>query len=143
MQNPSENDLAKIANEMGISLYQRFSIQESALFLRVQHTTVEKLIKQNHISYIQVDKKRVELFGYQLLEYLLNQVKDNTPVTMKPPETSERILRIKEVVHITGLSRTTIWRLENKGTFPRRVSLGGSRVGWRLSEINQWLGTRV
>lgn len=64
---------------------------------------------------------------------------------MKQPETSDRILRAKEVIKITGLSRTrtTIWRLETSGEFPSRVSLGGNRIGWRLSEINRWIGTRV
>ncbi|PCI44934.1 MAG: transcriptional regulator, partial [Proteobacteria bacterium] len=33
----------------------------------------------------------------------------------------------------------SIWRLENKKEFPRRVSLGGSNVGWKLNEIKQWI----
>ena len=43
---------------------------------------------------------------------------------------------------MAGLSRTTLWRLENKGEFPRRVSLGGSGVSWKLSEIKQWIDGR-
>ncbi|PIE46016.1 MAG: DNA-binding protein [Gammaproteobacteria bacterium] len=62
---------------------------------------------------------------------------------MKQTETTDRILRAKEVISLTGLSRTTIWRLEKQGEFPARVSLGGNRVGWRVSEINHWIGTRV
>lgn len=127
---------------MGISLYQRFTVQEASLFLRVSIDEVQKLIKQNRISYIQVDKKQVEFFGYQLLEYLLASVKNNPQPPVKQPETSDRILRASEVHDITGLSRTTIWRMENKGEFPRRVSLGGNLVGWRLSEVNHWLSTR-
>jgi prophage regulatory protein len=38
-----------------------------------------------------------------------------------------------------GLSRTTIWRMENYGSFPKRVSLGANSVGWKLNEINEWL----
>ncbi len=143
LNTPSEKDLENIANGMGISLYQRFSVQEASLFLRINIAEVQKLIKHNKISFIQVNKKQVDFFGYQLLEYLLNSVKTNAPQPMKPSETTDRILRAKEVVQLTGLSRTTIWRLENKGEFPRRVSLGGNRVGWRLSEINSWIGTRV
>ncbi len=43
---------------------------------------------------------------------------------------------------MVGLSRTTLWRLENKGEFPKRVSLGGNSVGWKLSEIKQWIDER-
>ncbi len=43
---------------------------------------------------------------------------------------------------MTGLSRTTLWRMENKGEFPRRVSLGENSVGWRLSEVENWMRER-
>lgn len=139
----TDNDLEQIANSMGISLYQRFSVQEASLFLRISIDEVQKLIKQNRISFIQVNKNQVDFFGYQLLEHLLASVKNNPTPPVKQPETIERILKAHEVHTMTGLSRTTIWRLENKGEFPARVSLGGNRVGWRLSEINHWMGTRV
>lgn len=138
----TENELAKIADGMGISLYQRFSVQEASLFLRVNIDEVQKLVKQNHISFIQTNKNQVDFFGYQLLEHLLNKVKTNPQPTLKQAETTERILKAREIHTMTGLSRTTIWRLENKGEFPRRVSLGGNRVGWRLSEIKNWMDTR-
>ena len=35
----------------------------------------------------------------------------------------DRFLREAEVAHITGLSRTTRWRLERRGEFPRRRSI--------------------
>ncbi len=143
MPSPTEKNLEKIANDMGIALYQRFSVQEASLFLRISATEVQKLIKHNHISFIQTSKKQVDFFGFQLLEYLLNHVKTNTQKPVKQTETTDRILRAKEVISLTGLSRTTIWRLEKQGEFPARVSLGGNRVGWRLSEINHWIGTRV
>lgn len=57
----------------------------------------------------------------------------------------ERILRIPEVVEITGLSRTTIWRRVKSGDFPAPVRLGslGTRsVGWRESAIREWLESR-
>ena len=53
----------------------------------------------------------------------------------------DRILRTPEVVKLTGLSRTTIWRRVRSGDFPAPVKLGSlaSRsVGWRESEIVEW-----
>lgn len=53
----------------------------------------------------------------------------------------QQIIREKEIIRIVGLSRTTIWRKEKSGTFPRRVKLGpdGRAVGWLRSSIEEWL----
>lgn len=53
-----------------------------------------------------------------------------------------RILRIPDVTLLTGLSRTTIWRLELQGKFPQRIRLGLNSVGWRDEEVRQWVETR-
>ncbi len=50
-----------------------------------------------------------------------------------------KILRISEVLDLTGLSRATIWRKEREGTFPQRVQLGENSVGWKSDEVIQWL----
>ena len=55
---------------------------------------------------------------------------------------SRRILRLPEVLEMTGLSRTTVWRLERKGEFPRRVQLGPRAVGWQSSAVEEWLASR-
>jgi prophage regulatory protein len=54
-----------------------------------------------------------------------------------------RILREREVKHITGLSRVTRWRLEKVDRFPRRVQLTQRCVGWPESEVLDWLTKRV
>lgn len=53
-----------------------------------------------------------------------------------------RLLRADEVVRRTGLSRTTIWRKERDGEFPRRVKLGGNSVAWREKEVEKWISSR-
>lgn len=53
------------------------------------------------------------------------------------------VIRRKELCLITGLSATTLWRLERDGEFPARIRLTNSRVGWRRSEIEKWLASRV
>ncbi|MCY4623291.1 MAG: AlpA family phage regulatory protein [bacterium] len=47
-----------------------------------------------------------------------------------------------EVIEITGLSRTTIWRRERDGLFPPPIRLGGEHtraVGWREQDIYDWI----
>lgn len=58
-----------------------------------------------------------------------------------------RIIRIKEVLEATGLSRSTLYRYISQGQFPRGVRLNrrlGSNgaVGWPKSVIDEWLNTR-
>ncbi len=51
----------------------------------------------------------------------------------------QQILREKEILKVVGLSRTTVWRKEKAGTFPRRVKLGARAVGWTRSSVEEWL----
>jgi len=55
---------------------------------------------------------------------------------------ADRLLSQAEVQERTGTSRTTIWRLERAGEFPRRRQIVGHRVGWLESEVNEWLASR-
>ena len=54
----------------------------------------------------------------------------------------DAILNARQVKELTGLSRTTIWRLERSGCFPHRVQLSLSRVGWSREEVGVWMETR-
>ena len=58
------------------------------------------------------------------------------------PPMGGRLVRLPEVLEITGLSRTTIWRRAREGSFPSPVRLGGERtraVGWREQDIYDWI----
>lgn len=55
----------------------------------------------------------------------------------------ERILRIKTVLARTGLSRSTLYRKVDAGTFPRQVRIAERCMGWRESAINEWLRTTL
>lgn len=51
----------------------------------------------------------------------------------------DRIIRIRTVLNRTGLSRSTLYRKMNDGTFPRQVKLGEHSSGWHESAINSWI----
>jgi prophage regulatory protein len=55
---------------------------------------------------------------------------------------SVTIIRKPEVRARTGLSDSQIWRLEARGEFPARVSLGTMAVGWHLREVIAWVESR-
>ena len=56
---------------------------------------------------------------------------------------SYKIMRLPEVIQMTGLSRSTIYLRMAKGSFPQTISLGERAVGWLLSDIEAWLDARV
>jgi prophage regulatory protein len=53
-----------------------------------------------------------------------------------------KFIRTEVVVTKTGLSRTSVWRLEREGTFPKRRQLGTRSVGWVESEVEAWMKSR-
>ena len=54
-------------------------------------------------------------------------------------ESSDRILRIKTVLAKTGLSRSTLYRKIEKGTFPRQIKIAERCAGWRESQVTEWM----
>jgi prophage regulatory protein len=52
---------------------------------------------------------------------------------------SHKIIRLPEVVKITGLSRSTIYLRMSKSDFPQSISLGERAVGWLESDVEDWL----
>ena len=55
----------------------------------------------------------------------------------------EKILRIKDVIETTGLSRSSIYELQSKEQFPRSVKLCRGAVGWLAREIQGWIAERA
>jgi len=52
------------------------------------------------------------------------------------------IARPRDLPALTGLSRTTIWRLERSGDFPKRIRLSAGAVGYKMADIQTWLDSR-
>lgn len=55
---------------------------------------------------------------------------------------ADRILRVRDVTERVGLGRTSLWRKERDGEFPRRRVIGGGIVGYLESEIDDWIKSR-
>ncbi len=62
-----------------------------------------------------------------------------------PPDVGgrdDRLLSWDQVERIASISRSTAWRMERDGEFPRRVRVSPGRVGWWESELTQWKRSR-
>jgi prophage regulatory protein len=56
-----------------------------------------------------------------------------------PTDTGSRILRLRTVLDRTGLSRSTLYRKIERGTFPAQVRISERCIGWREADVDQWL----
>jgi prophage regulatory protein len=56
---------------------------------------------------------------------------------------SLKLLRFPAVRERTGLSRTTIWRLERHGDFPRHRRISANTVAWVEDEVMGWIRSKV
>lgn len=50
-----------------------------------------------------------------------------------------KALSLSDVIRLTSLSKTTIYRLIKAGEFPKAIKITARRVAWRAAEINCWL----
>jgi prophage regulatory protein len=53
-----------------------------------------------------------------------------------------KLLRLPQVKELTGLGRSTIYRLMENGEFPRQVAISRGAIGWRESDIQAWIESR-
>lgn len=58
-------------------------------------------------------------------------------------EQSTRLIRLKEVIAMTGLSRASVYKFVSENRFPSQISLGYRCVAWVESEVQQWIDQRV
>lgn len=56
---------------------------------------------------------------------------------------AQRVIKLKEVKLITGLSASSVYRGASSGTFPTPIKLGERSSGWLKSEVDQWLQDRI
>ena len=64
---------------------------------------------------------------------------------MEVQEQGSRVLRIKQLISMVGLAKSTIYDyLDPKSprhdpSFPKPIKLGASAVGWLENEVQRWL----
>ena len=54
---------------------------------------------------------------------------------------AERLVPLRLLCDVTGLSRSTVYRMVAAGAFPRSVKISKARVAWREREVLAWLAS--
>jgi prophage regulatory protein len=60
-----------------------------------------------------------------------------------PAEETIRLYRLPEVMQMTGLARSTIYKVMALGKFPKQIHLTDQCVAWRRADIEVWITTRA
>lgn len=89
--------------------------------------------------------------SYSYEEIIMENLNANTQQNTSMPSMLQipRMLPLKQVVHYTGLSSTTIYDMLDKRsnrydpTFPIQVKLSKGRVAWVESEVAEWINTKI
>lgn len=56
---------------------------------------------------------------------------------------ANRLLRLKQVVLKVGLSRSQIYKLIAKGSFPEQIKIGPKISAWSEQTIDQWVSRQI
>ena len=51
----------------------------------------------------------------------------------------EQFLRLKQVLDLIGVSKSTLYRLMEKGNFPKQIKYCTRIVVWRATEVQDWI----
>jgi prophage regulatory protein len=63
-------------------------------------------------------------------------------VTLSRP-TPDKLLRLPDVLRLTGLRRSSVYEKMKAGTFPRSVKVGARAVTWSEAAIQAWIRERL
>jgi prophage regulatory protein len=58
-------------------------------------------------------------------------------------QNSQYIIRLRQAILKTGLSRSTIYTLIKLGDFPQQIKLSPRTMGFLESEIDEWIAGRI
>ena len=53
------------------------------------------------------------------------------------------IIRLPDVIKMTGLSRSSIYAMMDKKLFPMSLKIGPRAIGWLNSDIQEWIDAKV
>lgn len=67
----------------------------------------------------------------------------NATAELDPSAPRERLLRIAEVIAMTGISQSQIYRRVAAGEFPKPVRIFGKSVAWVESEVQAWINDTI
>lgn len=72
----------------------------------------------------------------------VKQTTQNTHITSAETTPHKRLIRLAEVMSLTGLCRATVYHYIKLGGFPAPAKFGKSSL-WDYSEVQQWINQQL
>lgn len=54
-----------------------------------------------------------------------------------------KLIKLREVMALTSLGRSTVYKFIGEGIFPKQVSLGANCVAWIEEEVLDWMNAKI
>lgn len=77
--NPDSDKMAlleAIAQQQKINLYERFTEESASDIVNLSIQTLRRIRARGEVAFIRVSERRVEYFGFQIVEYLLSKIEE-------------------------------------------------------------------
>ena len=106
---------------------------------------------ENTIRELQLVQKHINEFKHQIYK---KDISEKTRAEIPKQELSierssarERLptdlIKIKEVIEMTGLSRSSIYRFVKLGEFPKPINLSSRSVAWVRGSVEEWVLDKI
>lgn len=106
---------------------------------------------QSTINELQLVKRHIDGFKSQLTKRdISEQTRASIPeqkLSIEQTQTRDKqpsdLIRIKEVMSMTGLSKSSIYTYKSKGEFPTPILLSSRSVTWVRVDVEQWILDKI
>lgn len=106
---------------------------------------------QSTINELQLVKRHIDGFKSQLTKRdISKQTRASIPeqkLSIEQTQTRDKqpsdLIRIKEVMSMTGLSRSSIYTYKSKDEFPNPIQLTARSVAWVRVDVEQWILDKI
>ena len=121
--------------------YELLNTHLEQLSLKTQNTVRELQLFQRHI-----DVFKSQLIKRDISEQTRSRIPELALTIEQAPNNSKQpndLIRIKEVMQMTSLSRSSIYNQRNSGDFPSQIQLSARSVAWVRSDVETWISDKV
>lgn len=108
---------------------------------RADSTIRELQLLQKHIVAFKVQLKDKEISD-KIRSQILPQALSLESHSKREKQASD-LIRIKEVMAMTGVSRTFIYTHRKAGDFPEPVYLSSKSIAWVRSSVDDWIQSKI
>lgn len=126
--------MTKLERRLLISYLEQLKYKINRCILDMKQTELHIKSIIEHISDME-DIESTKLVDFPFPSFLQAKSDKN--------ESPNDLLRQKEVLKLTGLSRTTIYTLIQRGEFPNSIKISSRSVAWRRGDIWEWINVKI